>query len=105
MGRREALALVAGLEDGAMMREPIQRRFCHFCAPKDGTPFFECQVFREDDRRSLIELSAQMEEQTPARLGERDIAWFIKDDAICAHELLFDPSGLALAFFLDEKVD
>ena len=46
-----------------------------------------------------------MKGQPAARSGKGDITEFVRDDAICAHELFFDPVSFAVSFLFDEQVD
>ena len=50
----EAPARIAGLDDLAVMREPIQKRGGHLGVVKDRGPFAEGQVGC-DDHRGLLE--------------------------------------------------
>ncbi len=51
----EAPAFVAGLDDLAVMREPVEQRRCHFGVSEHAWPFAEGEVRRDDDRGSLVE--------------------------------------------------
>ena len=59
----EAEAVVSGLEDVAVVSEPVEQRGCHLCIAKDAGPFAEAQVGGDDDAGALIKLAQQMEEQ------------------------------------------
>jgi hypothetical protein len=51
----EAEAVVAGLQDVAMMGQPIEQRGCHLGVAKDGGPFTEAEVGGDDDAGALVE--------------------------------------------------
>ena len=59
MGRAvfESEAVVAGFEDMAMMREPVEQRGGHLGIAEDAGPFAEAQVGGDDDARVLVELA------------------------------------------------
>ena len=52
----EPPAVVAGLDDLAMMGHPIQERRGHFGVAKDLAPLAKGQVGRHQDRRPFVEL-------------------------------------------------
>ena len=70
----EAPALVAGLDNVAVVREPVQQRRRHLCVDEDARPFAEGQVGRDDDGGALIEPADQVEQQMPTRLRKRQVA-------------------------------
>jgi hypothetical protein len=78
----EAPALVAGLDDVAVVREPVQQRRRHLGIDEHARPFAEGQVGRDDDGRALVEPADQMEQQLAARLCERQIAELVDGDQI-----------------------
>lgn len=59
----EAEAIVAGLQDVAVMGKPIEKRRGHFGVAEHGGPFAEAQVCGDDDAGALVEFAQQMEEQ------------------------------------------
>ena len=67
----EAPALVAGLDDLAMMGETVEQRGGHLGVAEDGWPFAEGEVGGDDDRGALVEPAHEVEEQLPA--GRRRI--------------------------------
>ena len=62
----EAEAVVAGLEDVAMMGEPVEQRGCHLGIAEHAGPFAEAEVGRDDDAGALVEFAEQMEEKRAA---------------------------------------
>ncbi len=66
----EAPALVAGLEDVAVMGQTVEERGDHLCITEDAGPFAERQVRGDDDGCPLIETADQMKEQLAAGLSE-----------------------------------
>lgn len=59
----EAIGLVAGLEDMAVMREPIEQRGRQLGIDNYIAPFGEDQVGRDDHTRVLIEFRQQKKRQ------------------------------------------
>ena len=90
----ETPALVAGLDDLAMMGETVEQRGGHLGVAEDGWPFAEGEVGGDDDRGSLVEPAHQVEEQLPAGLSEGQVAEFVEDDEVASDELV---CGAALA--------
>ena len=63
----EAPAFVAGLDDLAVMGQPVEeRRRHHLRVAKDAWPFGEGEVGGDDDGRALVKTAHQMEEQLTA---------------------------------------
>jgi hypothetical protein len=75
----EAPALVAGLDDVAVVGEAIEQGAGHFRIAKNTWPFAKGEIGRDDDRGSFIEPADQVEEQLAARLSEGQIAEFRRD--------------------------
>ena len=91
----EAPALVAGLDDLAMMGETVEERRGHLGGAEDGRPLAEGEVCGDDGGGSLVEPAAhEVEQQLPAGLGEGQVAEFVEDDEVASGELL---CGAALA--------
>jgi hypothetical protein len=82
----EAVRLVAGFDDVAVMRQPVQQRRRHLGIAKDAGPFGEGQVGRDHHAGVLVELRQQVEQQGAAGLAERQIAQFIENHQIHAHQ-------------------
>lgn len=53
----EAPAFVAGLDDLAMVGEPVEQRGGHLGIAKDAGPFTEGQFDGDDDRGAFVELA------------------------------------------------
>src|SRR3546814_13854765 len=75
----EPPALVAGLDDVAVMGEPIEQRGGHFGIAEHGRPFAERQVGGDDDRGVFVKSADEMEQQLPASAGERQIDRFVEE--------------------------
>ena len=92
----EAPAVVAGLDDVAVMGEAVEQRGGHLGVAEDARPFAEGQVGGDDDRGPLVEPADQVEQQLAAGLGERQIAEFVEDDEVHAGQMIGDaalPAG------------
>ncbi len=101
----EAPALVAGLDDVAVVSEAVEQRGRHLRIAKHARPFAEGQIGGDDDRSSLVKPADEMEQQLPAGLSERQIAEFVEDHEVHAREIIGEPSLAAGAGFGLELVD
>ena len=90
----EAPALVAGLDDLAMVGQTVEQGCGHLGVAEDGRPFAEGEVGGDDDQGALVEPAHEVEEQLPAGLGEGQVAEFVEDDEVAPGELV---RGAALA--------
>ena len=66
----EAPALVAGLDDFAVVGEPVEQGRGHLGVAKHARPFAEGEIGGDDDRGALVEPADQMKEQLAAGLSE-----------------------------------
>ncbi len=69
----ESPALVAGLDDLAVVRQAIEERGGHLGVAEDGGPFAEGQVGGDDDRGALVEPADEVEQQLASGLCEGQI--------------------------------
>ena len=69
----EAPALVAGLDDLAVMGQPVDQRSGHLGVAEHGRRFSERGVRGRVDGRAFIERANPMEQQLPAVVGKRQI--------------------------------
>ena len=88
----EAPAVVAGLDDVAVMGKAVEQRGRHLRIAEDARPFAEGEVGGDDDRGALVETADQVEQELPAGLGEGEIAEFVEDDEVEAREIIGEPS-------------
>jgi len=56
----ETVRCVAGLNDAAVVRDPIQQRGGHLCIAEHRHPFTELEIGGDDDAGRLIQLADQM---------------------------------------------
>ena len=101
----KAPARVAGFDDVAVVCQPIEHGGCHFGVTEHLRPIDECQIGGDQQRRVLIELADQVEQQLAAGLTERQIAEFVDDDEIVAQQLLGQAAAAAGRLLLLELVD
>ena len=66
----EAVAVVAGLDDVAMMRQAIQQRRGHLRIAEYTRPFGEAEIGRDQDAGFLIQLADQVKQQGATGLAE-----------------------------------
>ena len=69
----ESPACVAGLDNVAVVRQPIEHGGCHFGVAEHLRPIRESEIGGDQQRRVLVELADQVEQQLTARLAERQI--------------------------------
>ena len=66
----EPPTFVAGLDDIAVVSEPIEQRCGHFGVAKYVRPFAKGEIGRDDDRGSFIESADEVEEQLSTGLSK-----------------------------------
>src|SRR5690554_4215857 len=104
----EAPALVAGLDDVAVVGEPVEERGRHLGVAEDARPFAKGEVGGDDDRGALVEAADQMEQQLAAGLGEGQVAELVEDDEVEAGEMIGDAAlaaGAGLGLELVDEID
>jgi len=103
----EAPALVAGLDDVAVVGEPVEERGRHLGVAEDGGPFAEVEVRGDDDRGALVEAADQVEQELAAGLGEGKVSQFVEDQEVETAEDVRRPAlavGPGLCAEIDERV-
>ena len=98
-------ASVAGLDDVAVMGEPVEHGDGHLGIAEHLGPVGECQVGGDQQRGVLVELADQVEQQLATGLAEWQVAEFIDDDEIVAQQLLGETSTASGGLLLFELVD
>ena len=101
----EPPAFVAGLDDVAMVGQPVEERGGHLGIAEHLWPFAERQVGGDDNRGLFVEAADEMEQQLPARQRERQIAELIEDDEIDPRQMIGDASRFTGAGLGLEPVD
>jgi len=91
----EAPALVAGLDDLAVVGEPVEQRGRHLGVAEDAGPFAEGEIGGDDDRGTLVEAADEVEQELPAGLCEGQIAELVEDDEVEPVEIVRETSRLA----------
>ncbi len=69
----EAPGVVAGLDDLAVVGEPVEQRGGHLGVAEDGRPFAEGEIGGDDDRGAFVEAADQVEQELSAGLREGQI--------------------------------
>ena len=70
----EAPAVVAGLDDVAVMGQTVEQCGRHFGIAEHAGPFAERKIGGDDDRGALVEPADEVEQELTAGLCERQIA-------------------------------
>ena len=113
LGRGSAAALeppavVAGLDDLAVVRKSVEQYGGHLGVGERAGPLAEREVGCDDDRCAFVGPADQMEQQLAASLGERQITELIQHDEVQAGQIVGQPSlptGAGLRFEPVGKVD
>ena len=95
----EPPAFIAGLEDVAVMRQPVEQCGGHLGVAEHRGPLPEREVGGDDDRGLLVEPADQVEQELTAGLSERQVAKFVEDDEVHTGEIIGHaalPSGAGL---------
>src|SRR6266481_3785922 len=101
----EAPAVIAGLDDVAMVGQAIEQRGRHLCVAEHAGPFAEREIGGDDDRRALVEPADEMEQQLATGLGERQVAELIEDDEVHPGQMLGDTTLSSVAGLDLQAVD
>ena len=62
----ESPAVIAGLDDVAMVSQAVEQRGRHLCIAEHAGPFTEGKIGGDDDGRALVEPADEMEQQLAA---------------------------------------
>ena len=89
----EAPAGVAGFDDVAVVRQAVEHGSRHLGVAKNLRPICKRQIGGDEQRRVLVKLADQMEQQLAAGLAERQIAKFVDDNDIIAQQRLGEPTA------------
>jgi hypothetical protein len=73
---------VAGLDDIAVVGQAVEHGGRHLGVAEDLRPIAERQIGGNQQRRVLVKLADQMEQQLAAGLAERQVAEFVDDDDV-----------------------
>ena len=75
----EAVAVVAGLDDVAAVREAVEQGRDHLGVAEDVGPLGEAEVGGDGETGVFVELADQVEQQGATGLRERQVAQLIED--------------------------
>jgi hypothetical protein len=104
----EAPAVVAGLDDIAVVGQAVEQRGCHLGVAEHAGPFAEGEIGGDDDGRALVKPADEVEQQLAAGLSERQVTEFVEDDEFHPGQMLGDttlPSVAGLDLEAVDKVD
>ncbi len=62
----EAPAIIAGLDDAAMVGQAVEKRGGHFGVGEGAGPFAEREIGSDDDGRALVEPADEVEQKLAA---------------------------------------
>ena len=101
----ESPAVVAGLDNVAVVGEPVEQRGCHLGVAEHAWPFAKGEIGCDDDGRALVEPADEVEQELAAGLSERQVAEFIEDDEVHPGQMLGDTTLSSVAGLDLEAVD
>ena len=101
----EAPAVVAGLDDVAVMGQPIEQRGRHLGVAEHAGPFAEGEVGCDDDRGALVEPADEVEQKLTAGLCKGQISELVQDDKVHPGQMLGKPPLPSVAGLDLEAVD
>ena len=93
----ESPAVVAGLDDVAVMGQPIEQRGGHLGVPEHTGPLAEGKVGRDDYGCPLIEPADEVEQKLATGLGEGQISELVQDDEVHPGQMLGKPALRSVA--------
>src|SRR3546814_2117522 len=91
----EAPAIVARLDDIAVVGDAVEQRRGHLGIAEDGGPLAEREVRGDDDAGALIKLDDEVEQQLPSRACERQISKLVEHDQVAPRQLRRQGPALA----------
>jgi hypothetical protein len=77
-------AVIAGLDDVAVMSQAVEQRGGHLGVAEHAGPFTEGKVGCDDDGSSLVEAADEMEQKLATGLSEGQISEFVEYDEVHA---------------------
>ena len=101
----KAPAVVAGLDDVAMMGETIEQSRRHLRIAEHARPFAKGEIGRDDHRCPLVAAAYKVEQELSASLCEWQVTRFIQDDEVEAGKIIGEASLTAGPSFGLEPVD
>jgi hypothetical protein len=69
----ESPAVIAGLDDVAVMGQPVEQRGRHLGVAEHAGPFSEGEIGGDDDGGALVEPADEVEQKLAAGLGKRQM--------------------------------
>ena len=78
----EAPAVIAGLDDVAVVGQAVEQRGRHIGVAEHTGPFAEGEIGGDEDGRALVEPADEMEQKLAAGLGKGPISEFVQNDEV-----------------------
>src|SRR6266566_7155773 len=101
----EAPAVIAGLDDVAVVGQAVEQRGRHLGVAEHTGPFAEGEIGGDEDGRALVEPADEMEQKLAAGLRERQVAELIEDDEVQPGQMLGDTTLPSVTGFGLEPID
>ena len=99
----EAEAVVAGLQDVAVVGEPVEQCRGHLGIPEYRCPLTETEVGGDDHACLLVQLAEKVKQQGTPRGAERQVSQFVEDQQVGMEQTggnLPAPSGGPISNFV-----
>jgi len=101
----ESPAVVAGLDDVAVMGQAVEQCGGHLGVAEHAGPFAESKIGGDDDGGAFVEPANEMEEKLATGLGKGQISEFVQDDEVHPGQMLSKPALTSVAGLNLEAVD
>ncbi|MGY4502591.1 hypothetical protein ACVWYH_006548 [Bradyrhizobium sp. GM24.11] len=101
----ESPAVVAGLDNVAVMGQPLEERGGHLGVAEHARPFAEGEVGGHDDGGTLLRPADEVEEKLSTGLDEGKITEVVQDDELHPGQMLGEASLSSVASLGLEAID
>jgi hypothetical protein len=101
----ESPAVIAGLDDVAVMGQPVEQCGGHLGVAEHAGPFSEGEVGGDDNGGALVETADEMEQKLAAGLSKGQISEFVQNDEVHPGQMLGEPPLPSVAGLDLEPVD
>src|SRR5215831_31126 len=100
----EAIAVAVHFEDMDVVGEPIEQCAGQSLGPEHAGPFVERQIGGDNDRRALVTLAEDLEQQLRAGCRQRHIAELVDDQQLVGRQLALEAEQSPLVSGLNQLV-
>ena len=101
----ESVGIVACFDDVAVMGDAVEQCGGHLEIAKDLPPFAEGEIGGDDQAGLLVEAADEVEEQSAAGFGKRQVTEFINDHGIHLSQMPCHGPGTVLCLLPFQAID